>query len=64
MLEVGERDAAHQGVPMQPGPRSPLERAEAEFLLELLMRLLANPARFDGGGERGAARCRGGRLLR
>jgi len=25
---------------------------EAEFFLHLLMRLLAHPARFDGGGQR------------
>src|SRR3712207_4496994 len=40
VLQVGEGDAAHQRVPVQPGPGAPLEVAEAEFLLELLVRLL------------------------
>jgi hypothetical protein len=50
MLEVGEGDADHERVPVQSGPRSPLEVAKPEFLLELLVRLLAHPARLDGGG--------------
>ena len=36
-------------VQASPGPA--LEVAQAELLLELLMRLLADPARLDGGGE-------------
>src|SRR6516162_11462220 len=36
---------------VQACPRSPLEVIEAEFFLELLMRLLADPARLDGPGE-------------
>ena len=36
---------------METAPRSPLEVVEAEFLLQLLMRLLAHPPRFDGGGQ-------------
>ena len=32
-------------------PGSPFEVIEAKFLLELLMGLLAEPARLDGGGE-------------
>ena len=40
VLKVGKGDAAHERVPMQPGPRSSLESPEAEFLLELLMGLL------------------------
>ncbi|GAA0603228.1 hypothetical protein GCM10009416_46160 [Craurococcus roseus] len=51
VLQVGEGDAAHQRVAVQPGPGAPLEAAQAQFLLELLVRLLANPARLDGGGE-------------
>jgi len=41
----------HQRMPVQAGPRSTLERTQPEFLFELLVRLLADPARLDGGGE-------------
>jgi len=47
VLQVAEGDAAHQRVPMQAGPGSSLEGAEAEFLFELLVGLFANPARLD-----------------
>ena len=36
---------------MQAAPGSPFEVIEAKFLLELLMGLLAEPARLNGGGE-------------
>lgn len=52
VLQVGESHAGHQRVPVQAGPGSPLEVPEAQFLFELLMSLLAHPARLDGGGER------------
>src|SRR5215217_3635432 len=39
-------------MPMQPGPGAPFEVVEPQFLLELLMRLLANPSCLEGGGER------------
>src|SRR5215213_1242912 len=67
VLEVGEGDAGHQRVPVQPRPGAPLEVAQPQFLLELLVRLLAHPARLDGGRERAqrrAGRPPGGRLLR
>ena len=51
MLKVGKGDAAHERMPMQPSPRSSLESPEAKLLLELLMGLLADPPRFDAGGE-------------
>src|SRR4051794_6325893 len=51
VLQVGESNTGHQRVPMQAGPGPPLEVAEAEFLLELLMHLLAGPARLDGGSQ-------------
>jgi hypothetical protein len=47
VLEVGKRDAGHERVSVQAGPGSPLEIVEPEFLLELLVRLLADPARLD-----------------
>jgi hypothetical protein len=56
VLEVGERDAAHEGMSVEPGPRSSLEGAETELLLELLMRLLAHSARLDGRGQRAQRR--------
>lgn len=49
MLQIGTGDAAHQRVSVQAGPRPPLKVSETEFLLELLVRLLAHPAPFDGG---------------
>jgi hypothetical protein len=39
-------------VAVQAMPGSAVEVIEAEFSLGLLMRLLANPARLDRGGER------------
>jgi hypothetical protein len=51
MLEIGERDARHHGMSVQAGPRSPLERAEAKVLLELLMGRLAHPTCVDGRSE-------------
>src|SRR4029453_16330515 len=50
-LQVSEGDAGHQRGPVQPCPGPALEVAEAEFLLQLLMCLLAGPARLDGGGQ-------------
>jgi len=55
-LEKGVGDHRHQRVSMQTGPRSTFEVVEAEFLLELLMRLLTDPSGFDRGGERFEAR--------
>jgi hypothetical protein len=42
-------------------PWPPLEMVEAEFLLHLLMSLLAHPSRLDGGGDH--LRCRVGRQI-
>ena len=52
VLQPGEGHAGHQRVPVQASPGPALEVAQAQFLLELLMRLLADPARLDGGGQR------------
>ena len=52
VLEPGKGHAGHQRVPMQARPGPALEVAQAQFLLELLMCLLADPARLDGGGQR------------
>src|SRR3954452_10902086 len=51
VLQIGKADAGHQGVAMQAGPGPALEVAEPQFLLELLVHLLARPARLDGGDQ-------------
>src|SRR5690348_10292282 len=59
VLQISKSDAGHQRVPMQPGPGPSFEITEPELLLELLMHLLARPARLDAGGQpppRGALR--------
>src|SRR3954462_3953940 len=59
VLKEAEGEHRHQGVPVQPGPGPALEVVEAELLLELLVRLLARPARLDQGRqllERGLGR--------
>ena len=52
VLQEGISDARHQGVPVQPCPGTPLEVAETKFLLELLMRLLADPTCLDRAHQR------------
>jgi hypothetical protein len=44
VLQEGVSHTRHQHVPVQPCPGTPLDVAETEFLLELLMGLLADPA--------------------
>src|SRR3954469_10977203 len=51
VLQIGKADAGPQGVAMQAGPGPALEVAEPQFLLELLVHLLARPARLDGGDQ-------------
>src|SRR3954464_11822341 len=51
VLQIGKGDAGHQGVAMQTGPGPAFEIAEPKFLLELLMHLLAGPARLDSGDQ-------------
>src|SRR5579859_5016143 len=51
-LEKCVGDHRHQGVAMQTCPRASFEVVEAEFLLQLLVRLLADPSPLDGAGER------------
>jgi hypothetical protein len=48
MPEESVGDHGHQGVAMKASPRPPLEVVEAEFFLELLVRLLANPGATTG----------------
>src|SRR4051812_28168920 len=51
VLQPGKGDAGHQRVPMQTGPGAAFEIAEPQFLLELLVHLLARPARLDGADQ-------------
>jgi hypothetical protein len=51
VLEEGEGDQAQQRVVVQAGPRAALEVVEPELALELPVRLLADPARLDQGGQ-------------
>jgi hypothetical protein len=47
VLQEGEGDHGHERVPVQAGPGAALEVVEPQFLLHLLMRLLAHPASLD-----------------
>ena len=51
-LQVGVGDHGHQRVAVQAMPGSAFEVVEAEFFLELLVGLLADPSRLDRRGER------------
>ena len=51
MLEEGVSDHRHERVTMEALPGSALEVIETEFFLQLLVRLLANPSRLDGGRQ-------------
>ena len=52
ILEEGVCDHRHERMTMQALPGAALEVVETEFFLQLLMSLLANPSRLDGGRER------------
>ena len=51
ILEEGISDHRHERMTMKALPGSAFEVIETEFFLQLLMRLLANPSRLDGGGQ-------------
>ena len=51
MLEEGVGNHCHEGVAMKALPRSTLEVIEAEFFLELLVCLFADPSRLNGGRQ-------------
>ena len=61
MLEEGVGNHCHQGVSVKALPGSPLEVIEPQFFLQLLMRLFANPSRFDDGRQ--SAQVRFGRQV-
>ena len=52
VLEEGVGDHGHERVAVRAGPRAALEVVEAELFLELLVRLLAHPARLAGDRQR------------
>ena len=51
MLEESVGDHRHQRMTVEPLPRSAFEVIETEFLFQLLVSLLADPARLDGGRQ-------------
>ena len=51
MLQEQVGDQRQQRMPMQAPPGAALKMIEPEFLLELLVRLLAHPACLDQRGE-------------
>ena len=51
MLEEGVRDHRHERMTMKALPGSSLEVIETEFFFQLLVSLLANPSRLDGGRQ-------------
>ena len=59
MLEECIRDHCHESVTMKALPGSSLEVIEAEFFFQLLMGLLADPSRLDGGGQGAQVRAGG-----
>jgi len=50
-LQEGICDDRHESMAMEACPGSAFKMVEAELFLELLVRLLANPARLDGAGD-------------
>jgi hypothetical protein len=50
MLEEGVSDHRHERMTMQALPGSAFEVIETKFFFQLLVSLLANPTRLDGGG--------------
>ena len=51
MLEEGVRDHGHERMTVKAVPGSSLEVIETEFFFQLLVSLLANPSRLDGGRQ-------------
>ncbi len=51
MLQEGEGELAQEQVVVQAAPAPALEMVQAQLILELLVHLLADPARLDQGGQ-------------
>jgi hypothetical protein len=58
ILERGVSDHRHERVTVKALPGSSLEVIETEFFFQLLVSLLANPSRLDGGAKVRKARPR------
>ena len=58
MLEEGVGDHRHERMTMKALPGSSLEVIETEFFFQLLVSLLANPSRLDGGRQGAQVRLR------
>src|SRR3954469_16219010 len=58
MLEEGICDHRHERMTVKALPRSSLEVIETEFFFQLLVSLLANPSRLDGGRQGAQVRLR------
>ena len=58
MLEEGICDHRHERMTVKALPGSSLEVIETEFFFQLLVSLLANPSRFDGGRQGAQVRLR------
>ena len=56
MLEEGVSDHRHERVTVKALPGSSLEVIETEFFFHLLVSLLADPPRLDGGSQRAQRR--------
>ena len=55
MLEEGVSDHRHKRMTVKALPGSSLEVIKTEFFFHLLVSLLANPSRLDGGRQRAQA---------
>ena len=51
MLEEGVSDHRHKRMSVKALPRSSLEVVKTKFFFHLLVSLLANPSRLDGGRQ-------------
>src|SRR5258706_15201069 len=51
MLEESVSNHGHERVAVEALPGSPLEVVETQFFFQLLVSLLANPSRLDGGRQ-------------
>ena len=51
MLKEGVSNHRHERMSVEALPGSALEVVETEFLFQLLVSLLANPSRLDGGRQ-------------
>ena len=58
MLEESVSNHGHERVAVEALPRSSLEVVETQFFFQLLVSLLANPSRFEGGRQGAQVRLR------